>query len=406
MNLIVAQSGGPTSVINSSLCGVIDAGILEEFDNIYLSRFGIEGLIKGEIVSVDKDKFIKNNIKDKLMARPSSILGSCRFKLSDDFTDEVYKKIFDRFEEYDISSFVYIGGNDSMDTVSKLNSYMRENSISGINIVGCPKTIDNDLCQMDHSPGFASAAKFINQTISQMRLDVDVYKLKSVTFVEIMGRNAGWLAGSSLLSNYNRDRKVVNLLYLPEDDKSIDEILDDIKISLKEESNLIVAVAEGFMDRDKILLKESISNTADGFSHKVIAGVANRLADIVRDKLNIKSRNVELNICQRTNTIISKTDSLEAYQLGFRAASISKEKTNLLPIIKREESNDYKINYSFVASEEIANKERKIPQEWLDDRNLLEEKMIAYTYPLIQGEVSIAYENGLPVFVNLCDFIK
>ncbi len=160
------------------------------------------------------------------------------------------------------------------------------------------------------------------------------------------------------------------------------------------------------MDRDKILLKESISNTADGFSHKVIAGVANRLADIVRDRLNIKSRNVELNICQRTNTIISKIDSLEAYQLGFRAASISKEKTNLLPIITREEDSDYKINYSFVASEEIANKERKIPQEWLDDRNLLEEKMIAYTYPLIQGEVSIAYENGLPVFVNLCDFIQ
>ena len=211
---IIAQSGGPTSVINSSLAGAISSFIENDFDNIFLSINGIEGIINGNIKEVDKKRFVSNNIDKKLMARPSSILGSCRFKLPESFNDGIYEKIFDNLKKLDISSLIYIGGNDSMDTVMKLNSYMKNKSIKNINIIGCPKTIDNDLCEMDHSPGFGSAAKYINTTIQSLRADVDIYNLKSVTFVEIMGRNAGWLAASSLVSNYKKDKKFVNLLYL------------------------------------------------------------------------------------------------------------------------------------------------------------------------------------------------
>lgn len=402
---IIAQSGGPTSVINSSLAGAISSFIENDFDNIFLSINGIEGIINRNIKEVDKKRFVSNNIDKKLMARPSSILGSCRFKLPESFNDEIYEKIFDNLKKLDISSLIYIGGNDSMDTVMKLNSYMKNKSIKNINIIGCPKTIDNDLCEMDHSPGFGSAAKYINTTIQSLRADVDIYNLKSVTFVEIMGRNAGWLAASSLVSNYKKDKKFVNLLYLPEEKKSLDEIIDEIKKELESENNLIVAVAEGFMDTEDKLNKDMFSNTDDGFNHKIVAGVASRLADIVRNKLNIKSRAVELNIVQRSNILISKTDSKEAYELGSLAAKLSIESTNLIPVLNRQKGEDYDISYQAVNPEKIANKEKKIPQAWIKDEKNLEKEIIAYTLPLINGEVKQEYENGLPVFVNLKDFI-
>lgn len=404
-NAIIAQSGGPTSVINSSLAGTISSFIENDYDHIYLSLNGIEGIIDGNYEEVDKDKFINGNIKEKLMARPSSILGSCRFKLPESLEDETYEKIFDNLRKLEITSLIYIGGNDSMDTVMKLNSYMDSLDISGINVIGCPKTIDNDLCEMDHSPGFGSAAKFVNQTIQTLRTDVDIYNLESVTFVEIMGRHAGWLAASSLISNHHAGREIVNLLYLPEDNKSLDEIIGEIKEALKTENNLIVAIAEGFRDRDNKLDKEMFSNTDDGFNHKIVAGVAVRLADIVRSDLEIKSRAVELSIVQRTNSLISQTDANEAYKLGYRAAELSKDKTNLIPILVREDSDQYEVTYTEIRPEKIANLEKKIPQYWLEDKNTLQEKITGYALPLIAGEVDQEYKNGLPVFVSLKDFI-
>ena len=405
MNAIIAQSGGPTSVINSSLAGAISAFIENNFDHIYLSLNGIEGIISGNYREVDKDNFIRNKISEKLMARPSSILGSCRFKLSEDMDDENYKQIFQTLEELEITSLVYIGGNDSMDTVMKLNSYMDCNNISGINVIGCPKTIDNDLCQMDHSPGFGSAAKFINHSLLTLRTDVDIYNLKSVTFVEIMGRNAGWLAASSLLSNHQAGKDVVNLLYLPEDNKSLDEVIEEIKKALESENNLIVALAEGFRDRERLLDKPMFSNTDDGFNHKIVAGVGERLADIIRNELEIKSRSVELSLLQRTNTTISKTDAKEAYELGYKAAKLSKDKTNLIPILVREDADQYRVTYTEVRPEKIANLEKKIPEEWIKNKNTLQEKIVNYALPLIEGEVNQKYEHGLPVFVKLDDFI-
>ncbi len=406
MNLIVAQSGGPTSVINSSLAGVIDSGIDNDFEKIFVSMNGIEGIINENIRLVDAEVFTKDNMTKKLKARPASILGSCRFKLDDNLDSPVYEKIFAVLKKYDIGLFVYIGGNDSMDTVKKLNAYIDYKKIEGINVIGCPKTIDNDLEGMDHSPGFGSAAKYIASTLRSLRCDVDIYDLESVTFVEIMGRHAGWLAASSLIANYDYPKDLVNLLYIPEDEMSIDELLDDIKKGLKTEKNLLVAIAEGFRDTGGILSEEVFTNTKDGFNHPIVSGVGQRLADLVRDRLDIKSRAVELNIVQRSNTLISEVDSKEAYNLGYKAVEIGTDRTNLVPVLRRKEGKDYEVYYTEVAPDEIANREMKIPQEWLVDKKTLEEKIQAYALPLIEGEVDQTYEKGMPVFVKIEDFTR
>ena len=406
MNCIIAQSGGPTSVINSSLAGVIQGALDNNFDNIYLSLHGIEGIINEEIMEVDKKKFVRGGVKEKLMARPSSILGSCRFKLAEDLNDDIYKKIFEFLLEKEINVFVYIGGNDSMDTVKKLNAYILSNNIEGINVIGCPKTIDNDLNGMDHSPGFGSAAKYICQSLRTIRADVDIYDLESVTIVEIMGRHAGWLAASSLLADYGYHKELVNLVYVPEESKSLTEIEEEVKDKLKQEKNLIIAMAEGFRDTDSFLDKPMFSNSDDGFNHPIVSGVTQRLADYLRDKLDVKSRAVELNIVQRTSNHISKTDSDEAFKLGYLALKLGLDKTNLIPVLRRKEGKSYEVFYTEVEPDLIANKEMKIPESWLKDRKILREKITAYALPLIQGEVEQRYENGMPVFVELSDFTK
>lgn len=406
MNCLIGQSGGPTAVINSSLAGAIQAGIDFDFDNIFVSLNGIEGLLHNDIKFVDKDLFKNNNAKEMLKKRPSSILGSCRFKLDDDYSSDQYKKIFDILKKYDISTFVYIGGNDSMDTVMKLNKYIEKNEINWINVVGCPKTIDNDLCEMDHSPGFSSAAKFVNSALRQIRLDCDIYPIKSITFVEIMGRNAGWLTATSYLANYKSDKDIVNLVYLPEDEKSLDDISMEIKEKFEEDNNLVIAVSEGFMDKEGKLLTEKQKSFDKGFNHPIIAGIGQKISDYIHKKLEIKTRCVELNIVQRTSFLISKTDSDEAYQLGYLAIKYGREKTNIVPILKRENSNDYKVKYSTTKPSNIANKEKKIPQQWLDSREILKEKIIDYTLPLIKGEVVQEFNDGIFDYIKLEDFTK
>lgn len=406
MNCLIGQSGGPTAVINSSLAGAIQAGIDFDFDKIFVSLNGIEGLLHNDIKFVDKDLFKNNNAKERLKKRPSSILGSCRYKLDDDYSSDQYKKIFDILKKYEISTFVYIGGNDSMDTVMKLNKYIEKNKINWINVVGCPKTIDNDLCEMDHSPGFSSAAKFVNSALRQIRLDCNIYPIKSVTFVEIMGRNAGWLTATSYLANYKSDKDIVNLVYLPEDEKSLDDISLEIKEKFEEDNNLVIAVSEGFMDKEEKLLTEKQKSFDKGFNHPIIAGIGQKISDYIHNELEIKTRCVELNIVQRTSFLISKTDSDEAYQLGYLAIKYGREKTNIVPILKREKSDDYKVKYSTTKPSNIANKEKKIPQQWLDSREILKEKILDYTLPLIKGEVKQEFNDGIFDYIKLDDFTK
>lgn len=406
MNCLIGQSGGPTAVINSSLAGAIQAGIDLDFDEIYLSLNGIEGLINENIKKLDKDLFKKENASQRLKKRPSSILGSCRYKLDENLDSEIYKKIFENFKKYNISTFIYIGGNDSMDTVMKLNAYIEKNDIDFINVVGCPKTIDNDLCVMDHSPGFGSACKFVNTALRQIKLDCSIYDLKSVTFVEIMGRNAGWLTATSLLANYKKDKDIVNLLYLPEDSKSLEDIKKEIKEKLKEDKNLVVAVSEGFMDKDNLLKNEDKKSFDKGFNHPIIAGIGQKISDYIHKELSIKTRCVELNIVQRTSFLISETDSNEAFKLGYLAAKEGKDKTNIVPILKRESNNPYKVSYSVTDPSNIANKEKMIPKSWLKSREILSEKITQYALPLIKGEVDQEFKDGLIDYIKLEDFTK
>lgn len=405
MNCLVGQSGGPTSVINSSLAGVIQAGIDFKFDKIFALRHGIEGLLRDNIVEIDKEKFISNNIKEKLMRRPSSILGSCRYRLTDYLNDNIYKVIFEKLKELEITNFVYIGGNDSMDTVKKLNAYMEKNQIDWISVVGSPKTIDNDLMGMDHSPGFGSASKYIINTINNIRTDVDIYDKKTVTFVEIMGRNAGWLTASSLLTNYNRDKRVVNLIYLSEKPCTKEQIIADINEAHKDEDNLIVAVSEGFMDSDKYFEKSIVRSYDQGFNHPIISGIASRISDYIYDVMDIKTKAVELNISQRTNHIISKTDALEAVQLGYKSIEMSMNKTNVVPVIRRKNLEDYEVEYDYVISNDIANMESVIPQNWLNDMETLEQHIFKYALPLVKGEMEQEFENGMIKYIELGDII-
>lgn len=367
---------------------------------------GIVGLIEKRILEIDKDTYLKENIEEELTSKPAAILGSCRYKLPEDLTDEVYKKIFETLKDLEISSFIYIGGNDSMDTVVKLNRYIKANNIKGINIIGVPKTIDNDLRVMDHSPGFGSAAKHIANSLKLVRTDVNIYNVESVTFVEIMGRNAGWLAASALLANYKEKRRAVNLLYLGELEKSKEEILEDIKQGLKYENNLVVAVSEGFMDKEGYFAREEKTSFDTGFGHPVISGIGEKLSNFVKDELGIKSRSVELSILQRTNFIISGQDSKEAFDLGYKALEKSIRTTNLIPIVKRKEAKDYDYYIDFVSPDLIANKEKFIPEDWLKSYSHLEDKMVEYALPLIQGEIRPLDENGMISLLSLDDFTR
>ncbi len=405
MNCIIGQSGGPTSVINSTLAGVISAAIDKDFKKIYGSLHGIEGIIENDIVEIDKKKYRDLRGDDRLMRRPSSLLGSCRYKLPDDLTDPIYRKIFDRLEELEISSFIYIGGNDSMDTVMKLNDYMDANKIEGINIIGGPKTIDNDLCEMDHSPGFGSAAKFVASTLKTIRTDVDIYDLQSVTIVEIMGRNAGWLAASGLLANMHARKDVANLIYLGEMEKTKEDLVREVKEALEKENNLIVIMSEGFMDKDKYFENMDMQVHDQGFNHPIISGIASRISDYLHDQLGVKTRAIEFNIVQRTNQLISRTDAEEAFKLGYQALELSLIKTNLVPIVRRLDREAYEVYFDAVEPSSIANKEKVIPKEWLEDKKTLEENIITYAGPLIVGEMEQEYKDGMPYFIELEDII-
>lgn len=406
MNCLIGQSGGPSSVINASLAGIIQACIDNNFERIYVLRHGIEGLLNDNIAEIDKEKYELNLANEKLKSRPSSILGSCRYKLPSDLDSPVYEETFNKLKELQITSFIYIGGNDSMDTVKKLNQYMEYKNIDFVNINGCPKTIDNDLMIMDHSPGFGSAAKYIANTIIDIRTDVDIYDVYTVTFVEIMGRNAGWLAASSLITNLHQKKDIVNLLYLSEKSVSKEQIIEDIKKSFKKEKNLIIVISEGFMDKDNFFKEEVFRSYDLGFNHPTISGISRRIADYVYNQLNVKTKAVELSITQRTNYMISKIDSNEAYELGYKALELAIDNTNLVPILIRTNDNPYEIKYSHTFSFDIANKEKKIPDKWLSNEKILKENINKYIYPLIQGEVEHIIENGLHRYIELDEIIK
>lgn len=396
MNIAVAQSGGPTSVINASLLGVfLKAFESDKIDRIYGSLNGIEGIIKNNLIDLT-DILSDDENAALLKQTPATALGSCRYKLPDLEKDAaVYATITENLKKNNVGAFFYIGGNDSMDTTAKLSRYMADNGID-IKVIGVPKTIDNDLLITDHTPGFGSAAKFVATTLSEIVRDSAVYDLKAVTIIEIMGRHAGWLAASSCLLHIDGN-VAPHLIYLPECDFSAENFVNDVKAQLEQHNSVIVAVSEGVeLDID---LGERATSATDGFGHTALSGVGKQLENLIKDKIGCKVRSVELNVLQRCSAhISSKTDIDEAVMIGSAAveAALSGE-TGKMMCFKRVGENPYKVEVFSADASLVANGEKKFPKEWINkEGNNVEDAAIGYFLPLIEGECNIITKNGMP----------
>ncbi len=392
MNIAIAQSGGPTCAINASLLGVFnEAAQCSEIEHIYGSLNGIEGIIKNNLV--DLKEIIKTE-EDKAVLRqtPATVLGSCRYKLPEYSSDSaVYKAITENLLEHNVKAFFYIGGNDSMDTVAKLSAYMKKKDID-IKVIGVPKTIDNDLYITDHTPGFGSAAKFVTTTLSEIVRDSAVYDLDSVTIVEIMGRNAGWLAASTcILHNMG---EAPHLIYLPEREFVIENFINDVKAQLKKHRSVIVAISEG------VQVGKRARQKTDCFGHLELAGVGKQLENLIIDVIGCKVRSVELNVLQRcASHISSKTDIDEAEMIGSAAVKAALDgQSGKMMCFKRVGDRPYRAEIISADAAAVANREKPFPNEWINSEgNNVNDEAIPYFLPLIEGENPVKTQNGLPM---------
>ena len=399
-NVAVAQSGGPTAAINASLAGVFSgAEGFPEVDDIFGSENGIEGIIGDRLINL-RSIIMDEHDKQLLMKTPSTILGSCRYKLKDYNEDEsAYLKILETFRKRNIRAFFYIGGNDSMDTVMKLDRYFRAKNVD-IKVVGVPKTIDNDVTETDHTPGFGSAAKYVATSLQEIIRDSRVYSIPSVTIVEIMGRDAGWLAASSCVLRANGE-PAPHMIYLPEGDFTLEKFLADVKQAQSRYKAVIAAVSEG-------IKCESVgisSELTDAFGHKYLSGIGKYLEKFTQDNIGCKVRSIELNVMQRCSShIASWTDLTEAERIGRAAviAALSEGKSGVMMAFKRISNDPYRVEIVSADITKVANCEKKFPREWINaEGNNVTIDALNYFLPLIQGEPQIEFRNGIPVHFRL-----
>lgn len=400
-NAVVGQSGGPTAVINASLYGTVYEALNreDEIGTVYGMINGIEGFLNDQVM--DMAPLEESKELELIRTTPGSYLGSCRYKLPEDLNDPVYPQLFARFEAYNIGYFFYIGGNDSMDTVSKLSRYAEKISID-IRVIGIPKTIDNDLVETDHTPGFGSAAKYVASTVREIAIDASVYdNKKSVTIVEIMGRHAGWLtAASALARKFEHDNPV--LIYLPETDFDQDAFIEKVRTSLETTPNLVVCISEGIHDNTGTFICEYSNDVGtDTFGHKMLTGSGKYLENLVKERLGVKVRSVELNVCQRcSSSMLSKTDQKEAIASGaYGVKAALNGASGKMVAFERLDGDDYQIDYVLKDVNVICNQEKCVPATWITaDGSDVTEDFIRYARPLIQGEVTVPTEDGVPKF--------
>jgi len=398
-NLLVGQSGGPTTAINASLAGVICGGIQsDKIDKIYGARYGVEGILKESFVDL-KDFNDEFNIM-VLKQTPSAYLGSCRKKLPSYEEDkEIYEHIKRVFEKYDIGYFFYIGGNDSMDTVNKLSKYFKKVN-SDVRVIGIPKTIDNDLCLTDHTPGYGSAAKFVANTVKQVAHDNRVYDMPSITIVEIMGRHAGWLTAAAALAN-NDEEKYADIICLPEIPFDIDKITDKINELLKTKKQLVIALSEGVKTKDGVLLCEDTSlkeAAKDGFNHAQLGGAGKTLEMLLKERINVKMRAIELSTLQRcAATSASRTDIDESFAIGNAGVEYALSgETGVMIGYVRKDSDSYEIEYKPFDTDKVANLEKQVPCDMISDDGMdVTEKFYDYAKTLITGIQNVYAENGI-----------
>ncbi len=406
-NAVVGQSGGPTAAINATLAGVI-RGVLENVHNgaigtLYGMRNGVEGLLREDLI--DLSAYFDSEEKLSLLEHtPAAALGSCRKKLPDPKADEqFYENLIAIFRKYDIRYFFYIGGNDSMDTVAKLSAYTEAHDYE-MRVIGVPKTIDNDLVGIDHTPGFGSAAKFIACTMQEMIRDCAVYRIPAVTIVELMGRDAGWLTAASAIG------RVVNgiepdLVYLPERTFDMDRFLGDVREALNRHPNVVVAVSEGIRFADGHYVGEGRQTGAvDVFGHAYLAGTGKVLEQAVKDEIGCKVRSVELNLPQRCAAhMASETDLSESVSIGRAAVRTAAEgETRRMIVVTRKAGDRYEIEISHADVAEIANRIRYVYDRFINaEGNHVTDECCHYLLPLIQGEPKVTYEQGLPKHIVL-----
>ncbi len=405
-NCLIAQSGGPTAAINATLAGVYSAA--KENKNIeivYGGLNGIEGIMKEKLVDLSKILEKDDNLS-LLSTTPSSFLGSCRYKLkAPEQAKDEYKKIFEVFEKFNIKYFFYIGGNDSMDTVLRLKQYQQEHN-HGVTVIGVPKTIDNDLYEVDHTPGFGSAAKYIATTVKEIAADTAVYDMDSIIVVEVMGRNAGWLTLSAGLARDSKGKCLADLIYLPEVPFSYDKLMADIRKVMETKRQVVIVVSEGIKFKDGSFIAES--KVKDMFGHGQLGGAAKNVEAKIKEALGVKTRSVEINVLQRCAAhYLSKTDIDESFLMGRMGVKLAEEgKNGVMVGSVRKDGSAYSLEIGCGDIENIANKEKKVPESYLNsDKNGLAQPAYDYLEPLVMGEVEVKTEKGIPVHLSIRDFI-
>ena len=406
-NAVVGQSGGPTAAINASLAGVIEGAFAMQKEGIintlYGMKNGMEGLLAEDLCNLF-EAFATEQSLALLRRTPSSALGSCRYKLPTPEKDEAgYEEVLRIFKKYDIRYFFYIGGNDSMDAVDKLTRFFASRDYA-VRIVGVPKTIDNDLVVTDHTPGFGSAAKYIATTMHEILRDCAVYRVRAVTIVEIMGRDAGWLTASAALPAAV-GAPAPDLIYLPERPFSMDAFFADLRKAFEKHPNIVVAVSEGIRTADgEYVGAGTQSGAVDSFGHRYLAGTAKALELAVKAEFGCKVRSIELNLPQRcASHLASLTDIEESAAVGFHAvrAACAGESGCMATILRAQET-PYRAEYGTTPVSAVANQVKTVPASYINEEgNGITEEGLAYLLPLIQGELTPVFRDGLPVHIIL-----
>ena len=400
-NVIVGQSGGPTAAINSSLAGVYRTAKDRGYDKVYGMLHGIQGFMEGRYI--DLSEHIKTGLDAELLKRtPSAYLGTCRYKLPDIYEDrELYEELFKTLDELEIDCFIYIGGNDSMDTIKKLSDYGIVTG-SEIRFVGCPKTIDNDLALTDHTPGYGSAAKYIGTSVKEIIRDGWSLETPSgqILIVEIMGRDAGWLTGASALSK-GEDCDGPDAIYLPEIDFEIDAFVENCRKLLKKKASVVIAVSEGIHTADGTYVSElgNVIEYVDAFGHKQLTGTARYLCEILSEQIGCKTRAIELSTLQRAAShCASRIDILEAFEVGGAAMKAADEgDSGKMVVIERLSDDPYQAGTAVKDVHKIANDERLVPREWINEEGTyVTNEFVTYVKPLIQGDVAPIMVDGIP----------
>ena len=406
-NLLVAQSGGPTAVINASLCGVIQEAMRhpEEIGAVYGAVNGIQGILEGRIVRVDSQM---NTARDfeLLSHTPASALGSCRYKMpAPDQGGDEYSRVLEMFRRWNIGYFAYIGGNDSMDTIAKLSAYGAAKG-SEIRFIGVPKTIDNDLMYTDHTPGYGSAAKYIATILKEVICDSSVYNIRSVTVAEIMGRHTGWLAGAASLAA-GADCNGPDIILLPERPFDENVFLEKVAQLEKDRHNVIIAASEGVKNKDGVFLCDLVSTAGqlDAFGHKaILSGTSRYLADLIHVRLGCKTRAIEFSTLQRcASHLASRTDITEAYQVGGASVEAAyRGETGKMCAIRRISDMPYRTETEMVDVQKVANLEKRVPDDWISPDGMhVTEAFHHYARPLIQAELTPIYIDGVPRHLHL-----